>query len=72
METAGAAAASSSDDTCFPLETLPSPVMDDINDELADEIGGEMLKLSLEKWLVEISDPRFGQGLEKSRVRVWP
>lgn len=70
METAGAAA-SSSDDPCFPFETLPSPVIDDMNDELADEIGGEMLKLSLEKWLFEISDPRFGHGFEKSRVRVW-
>ena len=36
------------DEPCLPFETLPSPVIDERKEELADESGAEMLKLSLE------------------------
>lgn len=60
------------DEPCLPLETLPSPVIDERNDEFADDIGVEMLKLSLVNWLVAMSVPRDpATGLVKSKVSVW-
>lgn len=32
-------------DPTFPLETLPSPVIDDINDEVSEDMGRDMLKV---------------------------
>ena len=42
---AGGRGGSRSDDPFLPLETLPSPVIDDRKEEFADDIGVEMLKL---------------------------
>ena len=64
------------DDPCFPLEMLLSPVIDDRNNEFVEEdIGSEMLKVSLENLLKTLVSPVpdwFGQviGFVKSRVRV--
>lgn len=67
---------SSSEDPCFPLDMLPSPVMEDMKDEFAEDMEGVMLKLSLLKRLeTDVSPHRKpvvfipGVGFVKSSVR---
>lgn len=72
-ETVGAGAVSSG--PIFPSETLPSPVIEDINDDVVD-MGGDKLKVSLENSQTDKSAEDFGfdfttLGFTKSRVKPW-
>lgn len=56
----------------FPLDTLLSPVMEDRNEEFADDMDAVILKLSLVNRLPILASPPPnppGRGFEKSSVR---
>ena len=60
----------------LPSETLPSAVIEDKNDDVVVDMGGDMLRVSLAYWLTDNSVYGFGfdltkLSLEKSIVKPW-